>query len=92
MILINRPGQHIAVLQFLACEFPFVLIVIYVSETEKPQENLKYTMRLFLVRLGFVGEEYKQARKILLRNLSGNCSWKSGHAPEHDSKGGASNV
>ena len=64
----------------------------YVSETEKPQENLKYAMRLFLVRLGFVGEEYKQARKILLRNLSGNCSWKSGHAPEHDSKGGASDV
>ena len=64
----------------------------YVSETEKPQENLKYTMRLFLVRLGFVGEEYKQARKILLRNLSGNCSWKSGHAPEPDPKGGASDV
>lgn len=64
----------------------------YVNETEKPQENLKYVMRLFLVRLGFVGDEYKQARKILLRNLSGNCSWKSGHAPEHDSKGGVSNV
>lgn len=43
---------------------------------------LKYAMRLFLVRLGFVGDECKQARKILLRNLSGNCSWKAGHAPE----------
>ena len=53
-----------------------------ISPTEKPQENLKYAMRLFLVRLGFVGDEYKQARKILLRELSGNCSWKSGHAPE----------
>lgn len=54
----------------------------YISEKEKPQDNLKYAMRLFLVRLGFVGNEYKQARKILLRNLSGNCSWKAGHAPE----------
>ena len=54
----------------------------YVSDAEKPQDNLKYAMRLFLVRLGFVGDEYKQARKILLRNLSGNCSWKAGHAPE----------
>ena len=53
-----------------------------ISPTEKPQENLKYAMRLFLVRLGFVGDEYKQARKILLRDLSGNCSWKAGHAPE----------
>lgn len=53
-----------------------------ISPTEKPQENLKYAMRLFLVRLGFVGDEYKRARKILLRELSGNCSWKNGHAPE----------
>ena len=53
-----------------------------ISPNEKPQENLKYAMRLFLVRLGFVGDEYKQARKILLRELSGNCSWKNGHAPE----------
>lgn len=53
-----------------------------ISDREKPQENQKYAMRLFLVRLGFVGDEYKQARKILLRNLSGNCSWKAGHAPE----------
>ena len=53
-----------------------------VSPVERPQENLKYAMRLFLVRLGFIGDEYKQARKILLRDLSGNCSWKAGHAPD----------
>lgn len=52
-----------------------------ISPNEKPQENLKYAMRLFLVRLGFVGDEYKRARKILLRELSGNCSWKNGYAP-----------
>lgn len=45
-------------------------------------DNDKFTMRLFLVQLGFIGDEYKAARKILLRNLSGNSSWKSGHAPE----------
>lgn len=53
-----------------------------ISSYEKPQDNLKYTLRLFLVRLGFKGDAHKQARKILLRNLSGNCSWKAGHAPE----------
>ena len=53
-----------------------------ISASEKPQDNLKYAMRLFLVRLGFIGDEYKRTRKLLLRNLSGNCSWKSGHAPE----------
>lgn len=54
-----------------------------VTATEKPVDNAKFTMRLFLIRLGFIGNEYKNARKILLRNLSGNSSWKSGHKPEH---------
>ena len=54
----------------------------HISPVEHPQENLKYATRLFLVRLGFVGNEYKQARKILLRDLVGNCSWKAGYAPE----------
>lgn len=53
-----------------------------VTATEKPVENEKFTMRLFLIRLGFIGDEYKTARKILLSNLSGNSSWKSGHKPE----------
>ena len=39
-------------------------------------------MRLFLIRLGFIGDEYKTARRILLRNLTGNSSWRSGRRPE----------
>lgn len=57
-----------------------------VTATEKPIENEKFTMRLFLIRLGFIGDEYKTARKILLRNLSGNASWKSGQKPERDTE------
>ena len=45
-------------------------------------DNEKFAMRLFLIRLGFIGDEYKTARKILLRNLTGNSSWRSGHRPE----------
>lgn len=52
-----------------------------VTAKEHGAGNDKFDMRLFLVRLGFVGDEYKAARKILLRNLTGNSSWKSGHAP-----------
>ena len=55
-----------------------------VTATEKPIENAKFDMRLFLIRLGFIGDEYKTARKILLRNLSGNSSWKSGRKTERD--------
>ena len=57
-----------------------------VTATEKPIENEKFTMRLFLIRLGFIGDEYKTARKILLRNLTGNASWKSGHKPERNTE------
>lgn len=53
-----------------------------VTAVEKPIDNAKFTMRLFLIRLGFIGDAYKTARKILLRNLTGNSAWKSGHKPE----------
>ena len=45
--------------------------------------NEKFAMRLLLVRLGFIGDKYKAARKFLLRNLTGNSSWKDGHPPKH---------
>lgn len=41
-------------------------------------ENPKYAMRCWLLSLGFIGDEYKLERKILLRNLSGNSAFKDG--------------
>lgn len=49
-----------------------------ISGTEKPVENEKYAFRCFLLRLGFIGNEYKTERKILLRNLSGSSAFKGG--------------
>lgn len=49
-----------------------------VTAKEKPVENEKFAFRVFLIRLGFVGDEYKQARRILLMNLTGNSAFKSG--------------
>jgi len=46
--------------------------------TDKPVDNEKYAFRCFLLRLGFIGEEYAETRRILLQNLSGNGSHKSG--------------
>ncbi|MCL2083549.1 MAG: virulence protein [Oscillospiraceae bacterium] len=48
-----------------------------VLATEKSVENEKYAFRCFLLRLGFIGDEYADTRKALLRNLTGNGSWKS---------------
>ena len=49
-----------------------------VTAQDHEVENPKYAMRCFLLRLGFIGAEYKSARKMLLKNLSGNSSWKNG--------------
>ena len=56
-----------------------------VTATEKPVENEKYAFRCFLLRLGFIGTEYKAERKILLRNLSGSAAFKN--VPEEKSNG-----
>ena len=46
--------------------------------SSKPQqtENEKYAMRCWMLRLGFIGEEFKTAREILLRNMEGNSAWR----------------
>ena len=49
-----------------------------VTAKEKEVENEKYAFRCFLLRLGFIGDEYKQARKILLQNLTGNSAFSKG--------------
>lgn len=53
-----------------------------VTAKEKETENEKYAFRCFLLRLGFIGTEYKEMRKILLRNLEGNGSFKNGAKKE----------
>lgn len=49
-----------------------------ITAKEKEVDNDKYAFRCFLLRLGFIGDEYKVERKILLRNLSGSSAFKSG--------------
>lgn len=53
-----------------------------ISSTEKAVENEKYAFRCLLLRLGFVGTEYKADRKILLKNLTGSSAFKSGAKKE----------
>ena len=49
-----------------------------VTATAKEVENEKYAFRCFLLRLGFIGAEYKKDRKILLQNLSGSSAFRDG--------------
>lgn len=49
-----------------------------VSSKPTETDNDKYAFRCFLLRLGFIGKEYKTARKILLKNLTGNSAFRCG--------------
>ena len=50
------------------------------TASPKPQqvENPKYAMRTWLLRLGFIGEEFATARDILTRNLAGDAAFRHG--------------
>ena len=52
------------------------------TASPKPQqnENPKYVMRTWLLRLGFIGDEFKTARDLLTRRLSGDAAFRNGRA------------
>ena len=53
-----------------------------VQAREKPVENEKYAFRCFLLRLGFIGAEYKQTRKVLLKNFEGSSAFRTQEAAD----------
>ena len=55
-----------------------------ITVKEKEVDNEKYAFRCFLLRLGFIGEEFKTHRKLLLQNLSGSSAFKGGAPNETD--------
>ena len=57
-----------------------------VNSTEKAVENEKYAFRCFLLRLGFIGSEYKSERKTLLANLTGSSAFKNGQTKDEEVK------
>ncbi|WP_322173909.1 amidoligase family protein [Acutalibacter caecimuris] len=52
------------------------------TASPKPQqnENPKYAMRTWLLRLGFIGEEFATARDLLTRRLAGDAAFRNGRA------------
>ena len=57
---------------------------VRVNDGGKPVENEKYAFRCFLIRLGFIGDEYKADRKILLKNFEGSSAFKRPRAKEEE--------
>ena len=53
-----------------------------ITAKDTPVENEKYAFRCFLLRLGFIGDDFKESRKVLLRNFTGSSAFKSGARKE----------
>ena len=49
----------------------------YASPKSQQTENEKYAMRCWMLRLGFIGDEFKTARDILLKNMDGNAAYRN---------------
>ena len=57
-----------------------------VNASKAQTENPKFAMRVYLIKLGMVGDEYKQTRKILLRNLEGSSAFRKGVPHNEDTE------
>ena len=57
-----------------------------VNASKAQTENPKFAMRVYLIKLGMVGDEYKQTRKILLRHLAGSSAFRKGVPHNEDTK------
>ena len=51
---------------------------------DKPYDgdNDRFAMRIFMVRLGMKGTQFALARKLMMKNLSGNSGWRYGAPPK----------
>lgn len=57
-----------------------------VNNKPDTSDNEKYSLRCFLLRIGMIGNEYKSARRVLLRNLTGSSAFRHGGANNETSK------
>ena len=73
-----EPDAAMAYTKFIAALCRMSKEAKRVTATQKEVENEKYAFRCFLLRLGFIGTEYKKDRKILLQNLTGSAAFRDG--------------
>ena len=71
-------GQLKSYIQFCLALSQMAKTVRTASPQPAQNENPKYTMRTWLLRLGFIGEEFKTARELLTKRLDGDAAFRNG--------------
>ena len=73
---VEQDGDADACCTFISMLCEFAKNQGRINRKPDTSDNPKYTMRCFLIRLGMVGAEFKAARKVILRHLSGNSAFR----------------
>jgi len=75
---VEKDGDGDAYAKFITMFCEFAKNLQRVVNKPDTSDNEKYAFRCFLLRLGMIGEEYKAARKVLLRRLTGSSAFRHG--------------
>ena len=70
-------GESMAVMHFITALCRMAKNAKRITAKEKEVPNEKYAFRCFLLRLGFIGAEYKEIRKRLLERLEGSSAFRT---------------
>lgn len=73
----TNPEDVNAIAQFVSAIVEMAKKQKRINTTEADVENEKYAFRCFLLRLGFIGSEYKATRKVLLKRLEGSSAFRT---------------
>ena len=73
-------GQLKSYIQLCLALSEMAKVVTKASSIPQQNDNPKYAMRTWLLRLGFIGDEFATAREILTRNLRGDAAFRNGRA------------
>ena len=75
---LRQDGDADAYAKFITMLCEFAKNLQRVVNKPDASDNEKYAFRCFLLRLGMIGADYKAARKVLLRNLTGSSAFRHG--------------
>lgn len=69
-------GQLKAMIQLCLAMSQMAKQLKYASPKKQQTENEAYAFRCWMLRLGFIGDEFKTARNYFMRNFEGNSAWR----------------
>ena len=81
--LMGTAGEAEAYAQFITCLCKMAIEQTRVLDKPYDGDNDRFAMRIFMVRLGMKGTQFALARKLMMKNLTGNSGWRYGATPKN---------